>query len=122
MRQSRAVVLVWVLVVVILVALELAELTHFYTFPIAQALADPISLVFGLVFTTVVAVIGAIFVGIYISSRLLSTRGFTPFEEEMLRMRADLKELRTAVEGLRGPNVAAAPPPPGRDPRPPEPR
>jgi len=100
-RASRAVTVLWSVVIVALVVLELAEVTHLFTFPISAVLADPVTLVVSLVFTTIVAIIGAIFVGIYMSTRLLGPRAFTPFEEEMLRMRADLQEVRHAVEELR---------------------
>ena len=112
MKPSRAVLVLWSLVIVALVLLELAEVTHLFTFPISAVLADPVTLVVSLVFTTIVAVIGAIFVGIYISTRLLNPRGFTPFEEEMLRMREDLVELRRAVDDLRGISVTPANEPP----------
>jgi Na+/H+ antiporter NhaA len=107
-RASRAVLVLWTTVVAVLVVLELAEVTHLFTFPISAVLGDPISLVVSLVFTTIVAVIGAIFIGIYLTTRILRPSGFTPFEEEMLRMRVDVQELRRAVDELR--------PPPSRPP------
>jgi len=100
-RPGRAVTVLWSVVIVVLVILELAEVTHLFTFPISAVLADPVTLVVSLVFTTIVAIIGAIFVGIYMSTRLLGPRAFTPFEEEMLRMRAELREVRRTVEELR---------------------
>ena len=103
MRASRAVLVLWSAVVAVLVVLELAEVTHLFTFPISAVLGDPISLVVSLVFTTIVAVIGAIFIGIYLTTRLLRPSGFTPFEEEMLRMRADVQELRKSIDELRRP-------------------
>jgi hypothetical protein len=109
------VTLLWSVVIVALVVLELAEVTHLFTFPISAVLADPVTLVVSLVFTTIVAIIGAIFVGIYMSTRLLGPRAFTPFEEEMLRMRADLQEVRRAVDDLRarssGPDPGPGVPP-----------
>ncbi len=111
MRPSRLVLLVWTLVVVVLVVLEVAEVTRRFTLPIQLAVNDPIVLFVSLVFTTIVAVIGAIFIGISITTRLLSPQGFTPFEEEMLRMRADLQEVRRIVSDLKG--GAAPPPAPG---------
>ncbi len=101
MRPGRAVLVLWSIVVVALVVLELAEVTHLFTSPVSAALGDPISLVVSLVFTTIVAIIGAIFVGIYVSARLLGPREFTPFEEEMLRMGAEIRELRKSVDDLR---------------------
>jgi len=110
-RPGRAVVVLWSLVIVALVILELAEVTHLFTFPITAVLADPVTLVVSLVFTTIIAIIGAIFVGIYISTRLLGPRGFSLFEEEMLKMREDLGEIREAVDDLRNRSTA-----PGKEP------
>lgn len=101
MKPSRLVLVFWSVVVLALVVLEFAEVTRLFTFPIATAIADPVSLVVSLVFTTIVAMIGAIFVGIFITTRMLQPRGFTPFEEEMLRMRSDLVEMKRTVEDLR---------------------
>jgi hypothetical protein len=108
-RPNRAVTVLWSVVIVALVVLELAEVTHLFTFPISAVLADPVTLVVSLVFTTIVAIIGAIFVGIYMSTRLLGPRAFTPFEEEMLRMRAELREVRRTVEELRDRSSGPAP-------------
>ncbi len=113
MKASRAVLVLWSVVVVVLVVLELAEVTHLFTFPISAVLGDPISLVVSLVFTTIVAVIGAIFIGIYLTTRVLRPSGFTPFEEEMLRMRVDVQELRRAVDELKRPPPRS---PPGASP------
>jgi hypothetical protein len=41
----------------------------------------------------VLSIIGAVFVGMFVSHRILSTKGFTPFEQEMLRMRQELRDL-----------------------------
>ena len=112
MRPGRAVLALWSCVLVALVLLELAEVTHLFTLPVASVLDDPVSLAVSLVFTTIVAVIGAIFVGIFITTRLLRPRGFTPFEEEMLRMREDLGELRRAVDEIRD-HARASQEPPG---------
>jgi len=102
MKPSRAVVVLWSVVLVALVVLELAEVTHLFTFPISQVLADPVTLVVSLVFVTILAIVGAIFVGIFITPRLLTTRGFTPFEEEMLRMRSDVQQVKRDVAEMRG--------------------
>ncbi len=98
MSSSRPVILVWTGLIIGLLAVEFAEITHVFTVPIASALGDPVTLVFALVFTTILALIGAIFIGIYVSAAVLRAQGFTPFEEEMLRMRADIREIRAAVE------------------------
>ncbi len=101
MRPSRVVLLLWSSLIVALVLGELAEITHLFRLPLSTAIADPTALVFALIFITILALVGAIFIGIYISNRMLSPSGFTPFEEEMLRMRKELQELRGAVDELR---------------------
>jgi hypothetical protein len=101
-RASRVALLLWVGLIVVLLIVELAEITHFFTLPVANAIADPLALVVALIFTTLLALVGAIFIGVFLSHRLLSPTGFTPFEEEMLRMRADLREVKRDLAELRG--------------------
>ena len=101
MRPSRIVVLLWVALIVALLVVLLSEITHRFTLPVQSWLNDPLFFVFGLVFTTILALVGAIFIGIYVSQRMLSPSGFTPFEEEMLKMRADLRDVKRSVEELK---------------------
>ena len=101
MRPSRIVLGVWFALVAILLIIEVAEITHSFTLPIQVAIGDPLAFVFVLFFTTTVALVGAIFIGIFISSRMMRPTGFTPFEEEMLRMRRELSELKQSVEEIR---------------------
>ena len=109
MRPSRA-ILFWIGVVVLLFVVELAELTHLFTLPVESAAGNLLSFVFALVFTTILALVGAVFIGIFIAYRLRAPTGFTPFEEEMLKMRAEVTELKAAVAELRGAPVAPPPP------------
>lgn len=101
MKASRVAIVLWVVLIIFLLVVEVAEITHLFTLPVQSAIADPLALIVALVFTTVLALVGAIFIGIYVSHRLLSPTGFTPFEEEMLRMRSDLSEVKRDVEALR---------------------
>jgi hypothetical protein len=101
MRTSRVAILLWVVLIVVLLVVEIDEITHQFTIPVESALANPLALVIALVFTTLVALVGAIFIGIYVSHRILSPTGFTPFEEEMLRMRVDLTEVKRDLAALR---------------------
>ncbi|MGA7475611.1 MAG: hypothetical protein WBW47_00120 [Thermoplasmata archaeon] len=112
MKASRVAILLWVALIVVLLIVELAEITHFFTLPVQNAIADPLAFVVALIFTTLLALVGAIFIGVFLSHRILSTAGFTPFEEEMLRMRADLREVKRDVAVLRG----RTEPPPDSDP------
>jgi hypothetical protein len=119
MRPSRVIVF-WVGVIALLLFVEFAELTRLFTIPVQSALLNVLSFIFALFFTTVLALVGAVFVGVYIAHRLSSPTGFTPFEEEMLRMRADVSRLSREVEEVR---AAVAPPgaggnrPPGGPPQ-----
>lgn len=107
MRPGRA-IFFWVAVIGLLLIVEVAEATHLFTLPVQSALGNLISFIFALVFTTIVALVGAIFIGIYISQRLQSPSGFTPFEEEMLKMRADVKSIREELDRLRSRPAGAA--------------
>lgn len=46
----------------------------------------------------ILAIIGAVFIGIFITTRILSSREFTPFEREMLEMREDVKRVAARIE------------------------
>jgi len=113
-RRSWTIFAFWGAVIAILLGVEVAELTRLFTLPIQSVVGDPIALVTALVFTTILAVVGAIFIGLYISHRLLTPTGFTPYEQEMLRMRTEVREIRASVEEIRR---AVRPDGPGRPPR-----
>lgn len=76
-----------------------------------SAVGNLLSFIFALVFTNILALVGAIFIGIYISTRLRSPTAFTPFEEEMLKMRKELTDLKGQVDAIHGATVAPASPP-----------
>ena len=101
MRVRRPFFLLWMVVVIVLLVVELAEVTQFFTLPIDSVVGNPIAFVFVLAFTTVLALVGAIFIGLYIAQRWLTMTDFTPFEVEMLKMRDQLEELKDSVDRLR---------------------
>ena len=114
MRASRIALLMWIALIAILLVVELAEITRVFTVPIQNAIGDPLAFVIALIFTTLVALVGAIFIGVFLSHRLLSPTGFTPFEEEMMRMRADVQDVKRDVAELRrqvGPVAPTSPAP-----------
>jgi hypothetical protein len=123
MRLARW-TLFWVAVIALLVIGELAEITRLFTVPLAAASLSAYSILFALVLITLLALVGAVFVGFYLSSRIYSARGFTPFEQEMMRMREEVKsigeEIRTLRESQGGRAPPASPPvsgpPEGREP------
>jgi hypothetical protein len=108
MRASRWGILLWTVLIVVLLFVEVAEITHLFTLPVQSAIGDPLAFVFALVFTTILALVGAVYIGIYVSARLLRTQGFTPFEEEMLKMRGDLRDVKAAVDEMQRERERAA--------------
>lgn len=117
MRTGR-VLWFWAAVVAALLLVEVAELTRLFTLPLQSAVGNLLAFIFALVFTTVIALVGALFIGIYISHRLLSPSGFTPFEEEMLRMRAEVLEIRAELQRRGAPSsVPSDPATPGKEER-----
>ncbi len=116
MRPPR-IILFWTVVIAALLFIEVAELTRLFTIPFLQAISNVVTFAFALIFVTILALIGAIFIGIYVSQRLLSPRGFSPFEEEMLKMRADVTDLRRQIQDL----TLRAGDPPAASPGPPQP-
>jgi len=97
MRISRW-ALLWFLTVGVLVVIELGILTNVIT-P-GNLIGFFVAFVFALVVISVLAIVGAVFVGMFVSHRILSTQGFTPFEQEMLRMRQEVRELNERVSEI----------------------
>jgi hypothetical protein len=64
-----------------------------------------VNYVFQIFAVTVLAALGGVFLGMVLAHRLLATRGFTPFERELLQSLADVKtelqRLRTSDEALQ---------------------
>src|SRR5438309_11357755 len=97
MRFSRWMIL-WLGIVAVLVAIEIGVLTGFIT-P-AGLISQFLTLIVGLVVISVFAFVGAIFLGIFVSHRILSGKGFTPFEQEMLRMRQEIRDLTGRLDAI----------------------
>ncbi|HYM39309.1 MAG TPA: hypothetical protein VEY12_04070 [Thermoplasmata archaeon] len=90
--------LLWLLIVGVLAAIWLAVITGYVT-P-GDIVGSFLGLVFALVVISILAIIGAVFLGIVISHRIMSGQGFTPFEEEMLKMRQEVRNLQDRVEAI----------------------
>ena len=97
MRISRWTVL-WLGVVAVLVGVEIGVLTGFIT-P-AGLISSFLTVIVGLVIISVFAFIGAIFLGMFVSHSILSGKGFTPFEQEMLRMRQEIRDLSARLDAI----------------------
>ncbi len=96
-RMSRW-TLLWLLVVGVLAAVEMGVLTGVIN--ASNLIASFFTFVVALVVVSILSIIGAVFVGMFVSHRILSGKGFTPFEQEMLRMRQDVRELTDRVEEI----------------------
>lgn len=90
--------LLWLLTVAVLAAIEIGILTN--TITPGNLIGSFFAFLIGLVIISVLAIVGAVFIGMFVSHRILSTQGFTPFEQEMLRMRQDVRDLKERVEEI----------------------
>ena len=97
MRVSRW-TLLWLLIVGVLVAIWLGVYTGRIT-P-GDLVGSFLGFVFTLVVIAVLAIIGAVFLGMLVSHRVMSAQGFTPFEQEMLKMRQEVRDLQERVEAV----------------------
>lgn len=68
--------------------------------PLEDLFTQFLAFIFGLVVISILAIIGAIFLGMFISHRAFSAREFTTFEEEMLKMKKDVDDIKEIVEEL----------------------
>ena len=62
--------------------------------------ANFLSFVLTIIVISVLAVIGALFIGMAVSHYITEKRGFTPFEEEMLRMKVEVEDIKQRVEKI----------------------
>lgn len=97
MRLSRW-TLVWLLIVGVLLVIWAGVYIGWIT-P-GNLITSFFLIVLGLVVLAVLALIGAVFLGMVISHRIMAGQGFTPFEEEMLKMRQEVRELRDRLDVL----------------------
>ena len=88
----------WIAVVVILAAFEILQLTGILK--VTQIVANFYLFMFSIVVVSVLAVIGAIFLGMTIAHRLMESKDFTPFEEEMLSMREQMNRIEKMIETI----------------------
>ncbi|MFQ6107040.1 MAG: hypothetical protein ACE5QF_05580 [Thermoplasmata archaeon] len=90
--------LLWLTIVMILIIVLVAQMTGVITF--GDIIANFFLFLVVLVIIAILAVIGAMFVGVFISHRIFSVKAFTPFEEEMLKMREEVNEIRKTLERI----------------------
>ena len=102
--------LLWLLVVGLLISIELAIV--FGAVNPYDVVTFFFIMVSVLIVIAVLAIIGATFLGIYISHRILSTQDFSPFEQEMFRMADEVKRLSQKVDEIS--RAVKGDPPSGR--------
>ena len=110
MKLSRW-TLLWLLIVGVLVAIWIGILAGFIT-P-GNVITFFFVFVIALVVIAFLAIVGAVFLGMVISHRIMSGQAFTPFEEEMLKMRQEVRELRERLEVIAE-RIGVAPDPKDR--------
>ncbi len=86
------------MIVMLLGLLAIGLITGF--FPVGDLLTDFYTFVFALVVISILSIIGATFLGIYISHRFFSAREFSAFEEEMLKVRDDIRYIRKKIDEM----------------------
>jgi hypothetical protein len=90
--------LIWLALMIFLITLEIGQLLGIVQ--LERIINNPWGFVFGITMIAILAVIGALFVGIFIAYRVLTAKGFTPYEEEVLKVAQGFQELRQKVEKI----------------------
>ncbi len=96
MRRVPASLIILGFIVSIVGIFGIAIITGF--FPMRDVLTGFYTFVFALVIISILAIIGAVFLGMFISHRVFSSRDFTAFEEEMLKMKNDIGTIKAMLE------------------------
>jgi hypothetical protein len=97
MRISRP-TLAWLVIVIVLVVVLVGQLLGIIS--IESALANFYILFIALLAVTILAVIGAVFLGIFISHRIFTGKDFTPFEKEMLSLKDDIEDIKEKLDRI----------------------
>ncbi len=95
MRLSRWTV-IWLIIVVFLISILAAQLLGIIS--IESALTNFYIFMTALLTITVLAIIGSVFLGIFISHRIFSGREFSPFEREMLEMKNNIDHIKERLD------------------------
>lgn len=90
--------LLWLLVIGVLISVEIGVVTGRIT--AGDLIGSFLGFLVALMVVSVLSIVGAVFVGIFVSHRILSTKGFTPFEQEMLRMRQEVRDLSERLDAI----------------------
>ncbi|MFQ5920372.1 MAG: hypothetical protein ACE5I4_10080 [Thermoplasmata archaeon] len=92
--------LVAVVALLVVLGFELSGLIF-----LEDLLANPILFLVAFVIVAVLSAVGAMFIGVFVTHRIFASSEFTPFEQEMLHMREEVREIRERLEEVtRDPN------------------
>ena len=84
--------------VFVLIAVLAGQLLGFIS--VESALSNFYLFIIVLLSVTVLAIIGAVFLGIFISHRIYTAKDFTPFENEMLGMKEEIGRIVERLDKL----------------------
>ena len=84
--------------VFVLIAVLAGQLLGFIS--VESALSNFYLFIIVLLSVTVLAIIGAVFLGIFISHRIYTAKDFTPFEKEMLGMKEEIGRIGERLDKL----------------------
>ncbi|MEM4160502.1 MAG: hypothetical protein QXJ27_01875 [Thermoplasmata archaeon] len=90
--------LIWLGLFIFLIMLEVGQLTG--VIRLDRIINNPWGFVFGITIIAILAVIGALFVGVFIAYRVFTSRGFTPYEEEILKVAEDVHKISERTEKI----------------------
>ncbi|MGB9636410.1 MAG: hypothetical protein ACPL1Y_04075 [Thermoplasmata archaeon] len=83
---------------IFLVVLEIGQLLGIIR--LDRIISNPWGFVFGITMIAILAVIGALFVGVFIAYRVFTSRGFTPYEEEILKVAEEVHKISARTEKI----------------------
>ncbi|MEE8198421.1 MAG: hypothetical protein V3R46_04000 [Thermoplasmata archaeon] len=92
--------ILWIVVVASLLIVFVLQISGVLT--LADLAANPVLFLVAFVIVAVLSAVGAMFIGVFVTHRIFASTEFTPFEEEMLRMREEVRQIRERLEEIAG--------------------
>lgn len=92
--------ILWIVVVASLLIVFVLQISGVLT--LADLAANPVLFLVAFVIVAVLSAVGAMFIGVFVTHRIFASSEFTPFEEEMLRMREEVRQIRERLEEIAG--------------------
>ncbi len=92
--------ILWIVVVASLLIVFVLQISGILT--LADLAANPVLFLVAFVIVAVLSAVGAMFIGVFVTHRIFTSSEFTPFEQEMLRMREEVREIRERLEEIAG--------------------